>query len=110
MRIAITYTQDTAQYAVKDGQIYYVKLSKPCAISDLDDPFAELNLTPYADNRTLSYGVFVDDPNGYSARPHDHRKVKFEHSDYAEKRYAVWCHLFECNLTWEEAKKLAGWC
>lgn len=51
MRITITTTGEMTRYAVKNGQIYYVKLSKPCAISDLDDPFAELDITPYLDKR-----------------------------------------------------------
>lgn len=64
MRITITTTGEMTRYAVKNGQIHYVKLSKPCAISDLDDPLAKLDITPYLDKRTVYYGVFVDDPNG----------------------------------------------
>lgn len=46
MRIEITTTGEITRYAVKNGQIYYVKLSKPCAINDVDNPFAKLDITP----------------------------------------------------------------
>lgn len=109
MRIVITTTNETAKYAVQDGKIYFVKLSKPCAVGDLDDQFAKPDISPYADKRTLSYGVFVDDMSGYSCKPVILRKVNFESSQYAHERFDVWSEKYECGLTWEEAKKLAGW-
>ena len=47
MHITITTAGEMTRYAVKNGQIHYVKLSKPCAISDHDDPLAELDIPPY---------------------------------------------------------------
>lgn len=106
----ITMIHETAQYTVKNGLIHYVELSKPCAISNPHDPFGHIDITPYEDQRELVWGVFEMDTNGYSATPHSIRKVILEHSEYAKKRYVVWCEQFGCNLSWEEAKKLAGWC
>lgn len=110
MRIAITTTSEQTKYCVVNGQIWYIRISKPCAISDLDDPFAKPDITPYLCRRTVALGVFEDDPNGYSARAHDRRTVNYNNPDYALQRFKAWCEHFHCNLTWEEATKLAGWC
>lgn len=110
MSIALTFEPKATRYAVKNGQIYYVKLSKPCAVSDSDNPFAQIDIAPYTEYRTLSYGVYVDTPNGYSSTPQNYRKIWFKNSANAQKSYAEWCTQFGCNLSWEEAKKLAGWC
>lgn len=109
MQIAITMTQELAKYAVKDGKIYFVKVSKPCAISDLDDQFSNISLAPHINRRTLSYGIFVENADGYSASPRNIRKVTIYDSERAYERFAAWCNSFGCNLTWEEAKALAGW-
>jgi hypothetical protein len=103
------HTAETAKYAVKDGQIFYVQLSKPCTVSDPDDLYDKIDITPYTNNRMLSYGVFVDDPDGYSSSAHTIRKITLANIDYAKERFAVWCNRFGCNLTWEDATKIAGW-
>ena len=110
MRITITTTGEMTRYAVKNGQIHYVKLSKPCAISDLDDPFAKLDITPYLDKRTVYYGVFVDDPNGYSARAKSIKRFSDIRAEDAQEVFDMCCDHYGCNLSWKEAKKLAGWC
>lgn len=110
MRIAITTIGEMTRYAVKNGQIHYVKLSKPCAVSDLDDPFDKLDITPYLDKRSVQYGCFVDEPDGYSARAKTLRKSALNNEQVSLAVYQIWCTEYNCNLTWEEAKKLAGWC
>jgi hypothetical protein len=109
MRIAITTTGEITRYAVKDGQIHYVKLSKPCVVSDLDDPFAKPDITPYMGRRTVYYGVFVDDPNGYSARAKNIKRVSNIQSENAQEVFEMCCSHYGCNLSWEDARKLAGW-
>ena len=109
MQIAITTTGVMTRYAVKGGQIHYVKLSKPCAVSDLADPFAKPDITPYLDNRTVHYGVFVDDPNGYSARAKNLKSFFNIKAENAQEVFEMCCAHYECNLSWEDATKLAGW-
>lgn len=109
MRLAITTESVMTRYAVKDGQIYYVKLSKPHVISDLDDYFAKPDITPYMGSRTIYYGVFVDDQNVYSARSKNIRTFSKVPANSAQRMFERYCALYGCNLSWEEAKKLAGW-
>jgi Rieske Fe-S protein len=110
MNLLITMTAESTRYAVKDGQIYFVKLSKPAAISDTDDYFAKPDITPYLEHRTLSYGVLMPQPDGYSYRDHNIKKFRMSDSNHAKERYTAWCDHFGCTLSWNEARQLAGWC
>lgn len=108
MPIIITNTAIKTCYAIKDGKVYYVEILMPCAVSDTNAPFDHLDVTPYLNRRTLCYGTFVDDVDGYSYKLHAIRKVHIATPKHAEERFDAWCKHFGCVATWDEIKALAG--
>lgn len=109
MRIAITFEPEMSQYTVRQGKIFYVQMSKPCAVGDMHSPYGALNLAPYKNTRKISYGVYVEQPDGYSIRPRHIHQQTYINIAPAQRDYINLCNQFQCNLSWSEVRKLMGW-
>ena len=106
-KIILTFEDDDMKYTVNDGKIFYVKISKPCAASDINNPCSKPSLAPYLNRRNVSYGVLNDNENGYSYKHSDIQKIRYVDPIFAKKRFDDWCHEFGCSLSWESAKNIA---
>lgn len=108
-KIILSFEDEAISFAIIHNKIYYVKISKPCAVSDFNDPFAKPSIAPYLLIRNVSYGIVVDNPDGYSCRYNNIQSTRYKHPVDAMTGYNELCKQLGCHLSWNEVQNLMHW-